>query len=138
MNKSISNISYNLSINDLNTNGSNVFVNKHIVKGEPGIILFWGDFCHFCHDFIPIFQQLNKKLNNQSILFPCIAIESGELNKNNKISETLNIQGFPTIKFFDQTGKIIDDYNGSRDIDSLLNRICKVYHHCIKNIPHSY
>jgi len=127
----ISGITKNLSISDLKIKNGKVYINNSVLNNNPGIILLWGDFCGHCHNFIPTFQELSGHLNKNNTNFACLAIESGELNKNSEITTALNFQGFPTMKFVDQNGQILGDYQGSRDIKSLQDSICKVYHHCI-------
>jgi hypothetical protein len=71
-------------------------------------------------------------LNRNSLKYPCLAIESEELNKNERLTKALDFQGFPTLKIVNKDGKIMGDYKGDRDITSLLDTVCKVYHHCMK------
>jgi thiol-disulfide isomerase/thioredoxin len=133
MTTTISGITKNLSISDFTVKNGNVYINKSFLNGNPGIVLIWGDFCSHCHRFIPTYQELSGKLNKNSTNFACLAIENGELNKDSKITAALNFQGFPTTKFVDQNGKVLGDYNGARDLNSLQDTVCKVYHHCVLN-----
>ena len=127
----ISGITKNLSISDLKIKNGKVYVNTDVLNGNPGILLLYGNFCGHCHKFIPTYQGLSQKLNKNSTNFACLAIESGDLDKNQEITAALDFQGFPTMKFVDQYGKVLGDYNGSRDMTALQDTICKVYHHCI-------
>jgi thiol-disulfide isomerase/thioredoxin len=130
---SIPGITANLKTSDFQTGGSgNVYVNKKITNGEPGILLIHASWCGHCKRFTPTYQGISQKLNKNRLAFPCVAIESEELKKDNgQLSKALSIEGYPTIKFFDQNGKIIGDYNGGRDEKEILNNICDVYHHCV-------
>lgn len=126
---SISNITSNLKANDFKITRQGVFVQTN---GNPGLLLIHATWCGHCKNFVPTYQSLCKKLNKNGTNFPCLAIESEQLNKDNdNLSNALGIQGYPTLKFFDQFGKIIGDYNGNRQEKHLLDTICKVYHHCI-------
>lgn len=127
---SISGITANLNTNDfIITNDNTVYLKNKITNGEPGMLLIHATWCGHCKHFIPIYQNLSRKLG---VRFPCVAIESEELKKDNgKLSKALSIEGYPTIKFFDQHGKIVKDYNGNRNEKDILNNICQVYHHCV-------
>ena len=113
-----------LSSHDFTIKGSDVYVNK--CDGNPGILLIWGDFCMHCHRFAPTFNEIADSIGKD---FCCASIESEQLNE--QLSSALKFQGFPTIKFFDQSGKIIGEYNKERNKETILKEICQVYHHCI-------
>lgn len=126
---SIAGITGNLTIKDFKIRGSDVFVNNN---GNPGILLIHAHWCGHCKNFIPTYRSMCRRLNRRGDDYPCLAIESEELDVDGgRLSSALGISGFPTIKFFDQYGKIVGDYNGSRKEEALLDQICKVYHHCI-------
>lgn len=128
---SIPNISNNLTVTDLKIKGDTVFMNPKNLGGNPGILLAHAEWCGHCKRFSPIFQKMSKKLNSGKNGFSCLAIESEELNKNSKLSKVLEIEGFPTLYWVDQHGKILGKHEGGRDEGTLLNEICSVYHHCI-------
>jgi thiol-disulfide isomerase/thioredoxin len=113
-----------LKASDFTIKGSEVYVNK--CENNPGMLLIWGDFCSHCHRFASTFNEIADSIGQD---FCCTSIESEELN--DQLSSALNFQGFPTIKFFDQSGKLIGDYNKERNKETILNEICQVYHHCI-------
>jgi len=122
-----------MHIKELKTNAfliKNNSVYLQNIKG-PGMLLIHAEWCGYCKRFMPLFQNLNKKIGNN---FSCVAIENSELENSHNLSNALNFKYFPTIKFFDQYGKIIDTYpdNLPRDEENLLQYICNVYHHCIE------
>jgi thiol-disulfide isomerase/thioredoxin len=106
----------------------NVYVQQKVTNGKPGLLLIYANWCGHCQRFKPTFNQLCKNLGDD---FPCTSIEDADLDDDN-IKTALNFRGFPSIKFFDQSGKIIGDYTGDRSKEDLLNQICDLYHHCIK------
>ena len=117
-----------LTTNDFKSNSDGVYINTNITKRNPGMLFIFANWCGFCHRFTGTFNELQKQLGSD---FPLLSLEDTELKKNTKLSDSLNVQGFPTIKFFDQNGKIVSDYNKNRDKATILQHICKVYHHCI-------
>jgi thiol-disulfide isomerase/thioredoxin len=126
---SIPNITANLKAKDFKITKESVFIKGN---GNPGLLLIHASWCGHCKNFVPTYQSLCKKLNKKGDNFPCLAIESEELKQDKgTLSNALGVEGFPTLKFFDQYGKIIGDYNGNRQEKDLLATICKVYHHCI-------
>jgi len=126
---SIPNITANLTTKEFTIKGDGVYVKTN---GNPGLLLIHAEWCGHCKRFLPTFQSLCKILNKRGNDFPCIAIESEELKKDGGVvSNALDVRGYPSLKFFDQYGKIISDYNGNRSEKDLLNMICQVYHRCI-------
>lgn len=117
-----------LTANDFISNSDGVYINTNITKKNPGMLFVFASWCGHCHKFMPIFNELQQQLGSD---FPLVSLEDTELKKNTKLSNSLDVQGFPTIKFFDQRGKIVSDYNKNRDKESILEHICKIYHHCI-------
>ena len=113
-----------LKARDFKVQGQNVYVTKN--NGNPGMLLIWGDFCGHCHRFIPTFNEIADSIGSD---FSCMSIESEEITQ--ELTTALNFQGFPTIKFVDQKGRIIGEYSGERTKDAILQEICKVFHHCI-------
>jgi thiol-disulfide isomerase/thioredoxin len=115
---------------ELQITGFTVRNNKVYVKNvfKPGMLLIYATWCGFCRSFKPTYDAISAQLGND---FVCAQIESEQLRKDDKISSALNFTGFPTIKFFDQTGLIIDTYEGSREKGDILKYICKIYHKCV-------
>jgi thiol-disulfide isomerase/thioredoxin len=105
-----------------------VYINSNKIN-TPGMLLIWADYCSHCHRFIPTFNKIYKKIGNKISL---ASIESEELNGKNELVSALDFTGYPTIVFFDKNGLIINQYEGNRSEESILNEICKIYHHCAK------
>ena len=126
----ISNITKNLVITDID---NNIMISQTIMKGQPGLLLLWADFCGHCHHFIPDFQNISQQLNSGSVKFPCLALENKELKKNPNVGQALSIEGFPTLMWVKSDGSILkQQYNGNRDVQTLLKYICQFYHQCVK------
>jgi protein disulfide-isomerase len=118
-----------LTANDFLTNGKDLYVNPKLTKGKPGMLLIWWKSCGHCKRFVPIFNDLANSIGTQ---FACTSIESEELKAHPDLAKALNFQGFPTIKFINAKGKIIGEYDGPRDAQSILDYSCKVYDYCMK------
>lgn len=119
----------NLNASDFKIVENKVYIDTMKTKKTPGMLLIFANWCGHCHRFMPTFNQIENKLGKN---FCCASIESNELEGQNKLVSALKFRGYPTICFFDQTGLIINQYDGSRDIQSMMTHICKIYHHCIE------
>ncbi len=109
--------------------GDKVFLDINVSKRKPGLLLIHADWCGHCRRFQPIFDELHTQLGND---FPLLSIEDSDLKQNQELIGALDFRGYPTIKFFDQNGKIMGDYTGDRTKSALVKHICQVFHHCIK------
>lgn len=124
---------HNLTIDNFKVINSNVFINPRIMKGNPGIILVHANWCGYCVKFMPTYKKIAAQLNQEGDSFACLAIESEELKKDNgAVSNALSIEGFPTLFWVAQDGKVLGQYKGDRDPNTILTQICDVYHHCIQ------
>lgn len=114
-----------LKSKDFRLSGNGVIIKTP--SKAPGMLLIHAEWCGHCKRFIPTFNELSNRLGKE---FVCASIESAELENASELVSALNFKGFPTICFFDQNGKITQQYDGQRDIQSMLNAICKLYHKC--------
>ena len=107
-------------------------INNLKLYNKPGLLYIYGDWCHFCKQFQPDFFKLADLFTDNGD-FLITQIESSEIENSNVKNIIGNIQGFPTLLFFDKNGKIINNYQGERTIQALLKYICQIYKFCIKN-----
>jgi thiol-disulfide isomerase/thioredoxin len=127
----IEGIHSNLTISDLRVSPQNESVYIKNNSKNPGLLLIHAKWCGHCVRFKPKFIEISNMLNRNGNDFPFMAIEDEELQKDTDKLQALKFRGYPTLKFFDQTGRIIGDYQGDRDTSSILQEICSVYHRCI-------
>lgn len=113
----------NLKSSDLNVNNKETFVKG--TNGKPGILLVFAAYCNYCTRFKPTFAQLHSRIGND---FNVFALEDKDMTT--EIATSLEISGYPTLKFFDKSGRIVSEYTGDRSLESLLVYICKFYHTC--------
>lgn len=113
-----------LTANNFKIQGNNVFVTKN--NGNPGMLFIHANWCSHCQHFLSTFNEICDSIGSD---FTCASIESKSITSD--LSTALNFKGFPTIKFFDQSGKIIGEYTKERKKEAILKEICKIYHHCI-------
>lgn len=127
---SIQGITANLTADNFQIKQDGVYVQSN---GKPGMLLVFATWCSHCVRFKPVFQKICKSLNSKTSKFPCLAIESEQLKSSigAKLSAALKVEGFPTILYFNQNGKIIGNYVGPRDESNVLDNICKMYRYCV-------
>ena len=113
-----------LTSKDFQFNNNSVKMAPHI-KG-PGVLFLYANWCGACTKTKPVFSQIEKLIGNR---FNLTAIEESQIG-NPVLANSLKIEYFPTIRFFDSNGTLSKNYTGPRDIDSLLNYICNYYHTC--------
>lgn len=119
---------FRLTPRDFNVKAQDVYINPQRTKRSPGMLLIWAEWCGHCQRFKPTFTNLQRRFGKE---FPCLSIEDADLGETDDLKRALNFRGYPTIKFFDQHGKIIGDYSGDRDEDALMKHVCNVFHHCM-------
>lgn len=118
-----------LNVKHFMTDGVDLYVDPKLLNGKPGMLLIHAHWCGHCKNFKPVFNDLVKGVGNE---FVFTSIESEELKNSQELSNSLNFQGFPTIKIFDKKGKIMGEYQGPRTSEAILKYICKVYNYCMK------
>ena len=111
--------------------GSKVSFDKY--RGKYVYIDLWASWCVPCVKEIPYLKQLEKDLQNKDVVFLSISIDTnvaawkkkvaalgleGELliNKDNKLCESLNVNGIPFFLIYDKEGKLYK-YNAPRPSD---------------------
>ncbi|XP_040002662.1 protein disulfide-isomerase A2 [Xiphias gladius] len=103
---------------DWNTGPVKVLVGKNFesVALDPTKNVFveiYAPWCGHCKELAPIWEQLGEKYADHDDII--IAKIDGTANE----VESLEIQGFPTLKYFPADGKEVVDYTGKRDLETL-------------------
>lgn len=125
----------NLSTYDFDISSSGkVSLKQHVYKdlmNKVGFIQFYAPWCGHCRTYVDSYVYLSELANKK--LFLVGAFNSTQKD-NEKVLQALNVEGFPTIKFFSVggDGKVaLTDYTGSRDPDAMLDYLCKNKEVCV-------
>ncbi len=119
----------NLKSSDFSATRGALHITHPATRGVPGMLFIWADWCPHCHSFIPKYKKIAQYLGEE---FKCVAIEHKQFENNTALTKALDFEHFPTLKFFDQNGKVMASYpsNQPREIEPIMKYICQVYHHC--------
>ena len=89
-------------------------------KSDLSFILFYSDYCHHCHKFMPTFIETANYCHKKKLKIVFAIIDA---NINNKASEEYEIKSYPTV-YFILKGKRFK-YKGKRTKKSLINFMYK-------------
>jgi thiol-disulfide isomerase/thioredoxin len=74
-------------------------------KGVTGFIAFYAPWCHFCTELAPSWNEYSEKMKGTSFNF--LAVDCTDM-ATNVVSSSLNIRGYPTIKYIHPTtGEVV-------------------------------
>lgn len=90
---------------------------------KPAMLLIMKNTCGHCVRFKPVYKEVAEKIGS---IFPVTYIEAADITPD--LSRALDFMGYPTVKFFDKNGYMVKEYNGPRDVQSILSAICDLYH----------
>jgi thiol-disulfide isomerase/thioredoxin len=107
----------------------NYFSQQNLSDESPrksGLVLFYANWCPHCHTVIPIMNELAERINQERALNDMMvgAIDCAT-PENDIISDEMGIQGYPTIKIYNN-GEYVGDYNGPREVPFLLTLLKKM------------
>jgi protein disulfide-isomerase len=95
--------------------GDNYFNQKEVNENKPSIYLFKASWCGHCINFRETWNALADKFHDK------INFISYDSKNDSKKMKEWRVEGFPTLIF--RKGTSATEYNGDRDIDSLINFI---------------
>ena len=94
--------------------------NLAFVAGKPTVVMVQGGFCGYCTQAKPAFSQFAK---THPDVFACtIQIDGNESEKQlaKRLTTMLpNYRGVPVYIGFDETGRLVGEHGGGRDVASL-------------------
>ena len=100
------------SVIQLNKNN---FVKKVIKSNNIWLILFYAPWCGHCKEFHPEFEKLAKSTKG---LFKLGAVNC---ENDRELAERYKIKGFPTMLFFGDDKNKVEEYEGDREADKIID-----------------
>ncbi|EEH49549.1 protein disulfide-isomerase domain [Paracoccidioides brasiliensis Pb18] len=84
-------------------------------SGKPGLVKFFAPWCGHCRNLAPIYDQLADVFANENV-----HISKVDADEHKDLGRKFGVQGFPTLKWFDGKSEQPIEYNGGRDLESLV------------------
>lgn len=103
-----------LTMNDFKLKDGNYIIKKN--NGKKGLLLVYAPWCGYSKMIGPEWREFNK---NKKYFVTALNVE--KKNSGNKIiAKELNISGYPTIKYVNKDGKVLDTYDSDRNIEGFI------------------
>lgn len=117
---------YELNGSHLSRNKDNQVVSLHEnFVNKVYMLIFYAPWCGHCKRMVDDITKLGETLHNEGF-----SIGTINCDKHENVANQFKIEGFPTIYFSSNNKSEV--YNGSRDLDSLVNHLCKTLNICGK------
>jgi len=88
-----------------------------VSKETHSLVKFFAPWCGHCKTLAPIFQTLANTFVNE----PEVNIAEVDCDQHSDVCSKYGVGGYPTLKWFAKNSAAPEDYNGGRDLDSLVN-----------------
>lgn len=69
---------------------------EDLVKNHNSLVLFYADWCHYCKNFFPLFEKLDKEIDNSKILLGGVKLN----DDYNPLWDKYQINAVPTLIAF--------------------------------------
>jgi len=103
-----------------------VLVNRPEFKDKVYLMAYYAPWCGHCVRMAPVIKQLAGALVDEGFMVGAVNCEA-----NSDLDTKIQIRSFPTL-FFVKDNKI-ENYEGTRELDGLLNHLCTSLGKCAKN-----
>ena len=111
---------------DFEVKPTGIYIKHKLFNDKQGLVMFKAEWCGYCQRAKP---ELSKASDAVGTAFPIAMIDC---DKNKKIPMAAGIVGYPTIKYVNRNGKLMNNYEGPRKSDDILDVICKKAKLCKK------
>jgi protein disulfide-isomerase-like protein len=87
-----------------------------VMSGKPSIVDFYAPYCKYCKELDPIWQELGQ---NFAFASDRLVIAKLDVNDYKSFLSRFNIEGYPTIMYFDGKSEIPENYPYMRELAPL-------------------
>jgi thiol-disulfide isomerase/thioredoxin len=88
---------------------------------KPAVILFYAQWCGYCKQMFPLFQELQAKYQ-KDVNFFYIDIDS-EKGKELALQYRTKQNGVPDTQFYNKEGKLMEEFLGASSIERIESNI---------------
>lgn len=92
----------------------------------PGktMVMFQGNFCHYCTEAKPAYSNLADAYTNKGWVFATIQVDGSDSEKkaSEKAKQQVKSRGVPTFAIYNN-GKFVSLYEGARDAQSMAKHL---------------
>ncbi|KAL3844789.1 hypothetical protein ACJIZ3_002192 [Penstemon smallii] len=95
-----------------------------VSKHDFIVVEFYAPWCGHCKSLAPEYEKAASILSSHETPIALAKVDANE-EANKELATLFQIQGFPTIKILRNGGKSIQDYNGPREADGIVEYLKK-------------
>ncbi|XP_073003745.1 protein disulfide-isomerase-like isoform X1 [Typha latifolia] len=88
------------------------------------VVEFYAPWCGHCKRLAPEYEKAASVLSKQDPPIVLAKVDANE-EKNKELANKYEVQGFPTIKIIRNQGNDVQEYNGPREADGIVNYLKK-------------
>nr|AIG56094.1 secreted protein [Achlya hypogyna] len=89
-----------------------------VVDGSKNVFVeFYAPWCGHCKNLAPVWETVATSFKNEAD----VVVAKVDADEHRSLGEQFEVQGFPTLKFWNKGAKHPDSYNGGRSEEDLVN-----------------